>query len=526
MKTIFCVLAFALALLLPGASWAQSYWPDHYDGSRAIGTWTTPTAPINQAGTLVGDNPVWQVKTGGLATDRTVLAELLDRRPLSLTAERFASNAVIFAAVKRLGLGPYGLAASIALPAVADWIAGDLAAHIRKAPDGQGVEKKDPNSCVSNCRVYSWDWSKDSGFYSVSDACAAFALRNYSGNRYTCTNGSQAQTLVITDFVSGAAVGTTWGSVSSQTTPPHDLGWLPASMDDIAPYMTPRVPSVDLPVELVQAGEHIDVVPGPANITTTTPAAQSPYSETTAYPAPAAGVTTSTVLGNPFSLAPDTPTVTSTSNGTASVNPGNMTSTGTNPTGQALPAPAPLSLPTHTTVTSVYNATTNITTNTTTVTQDAGQSVTTVTPTTTITNTTSTSTVINNYSKTTITTNVTNSTVINNFTDNRPPPPPPDATKDASKSLCELFPDILACAKLGEPPGADPLRKETTAVTVTPITFAGGGGCPAPVTFTAYGVHEFSYQALCDKLIYLKVLFLAIAGFFAAYILADSFKVT
>lgn len=90
---------------------------------------------------------------------------------------------------------------------------------------------------------------------------------------------------------------------------------------------------------------------------------------------------------------------------------------------------------------------------------------------------------------------------------------------------CKLNPDRAGCVKLGTPE-SDPLTKKVTPVSVTSINFASSSACPAPLSFTVRGAtYGVSYQPLCDRLFILKALFLAMAGFLAAYILADSFKV-
>lgn len=102
------------------------------------------------------------------------------------------------------------------------------------------------------------------------------------------------------------------------------------------------------------------------------------------------------------------------------------------------------------------------------------------------------------------------------------------ASKPAEKDQatdCDKFPSSVGCTDLGNPT-SDVLNKKTQAVTVVAATFASSSGCPAPLTFTvATRPYSFSYQPLCDRLALLKVLFLAIAGVLAAYILADSFRV-
>jgi hypothetical protein len=93
--------------------------------------------------------------------------------------------------------------------------------------------------------------------------------------------------------------------------------------------------------------------------------------------------------------------------------------------------------------------------------------------------------------------------------------------------LCMLHPDILACQKLGDAPDAGKLSNTQKAVEVVAATFAGSEQCPAAIQFTAFAKpYTISYQPLCDRLAQIKALVLAIAAVLAAYILADSFKVT
>lgn len=100
-------------------------------------------------------------------------------------------------------------------------------------------------------------------------------------------------------------------------------------------------------------------------------------------------------------------------------------------------------------------------------------------------------------------------------------------TKDKDKALdqCEKYPNSAGCSDLGNPT-SDTLNKKTQAVAVVAATFASASGCPSPLSFSVRSLsYSFSYQPLCDRLVLLKVLFLAIAGVLAAYILADSFRV-
>jgi hypothetical protein len=81
--------------------------------------------------------------------------------------------------------------------------------------------------------------------------------------------------------------------------------------------------------------------------------------------------------------------------------------------------------------------------------------------------------------------------------------------------------------ELGSPTGTGETVGATTRdVTVQPVEFAQGGGCPTAPSFTVLGsTYSVSYSPLCDALGNLKYLFLAMAALLAGYILADSFRV-
>lgn len=102
----------------------------------------------------------------------------------------------------------------------------------------------------------------------------------------------------------------------------------------------------------------------------------------------------------------------------------------------------------------------------------------------------------------------------------------PKVPEPEPQTDCEKVPDALGCIKLGEAPAPEKLSKTNVAVSVVAQSFSGGGSCPSPLSFTVIG-HSYavSYQPLCDRLIILKALFMAMAGVMAAFILADSFKV-
>jgi hypothetical protein len=92
---------------------------------------------------------------------------------------------------------------------------------------------------------------------------------------------------------------------------------------------------------------------------------------------------------------------------------------------------------------------------------------------------------------------------------------------------CEDHPDRMGCASFGDPAAADELSKTEKAVTVTPVDFGGGGSCPQPVSFIAFGhSYAFAYTPLCDRLRAVAPILMVLALVASAYILADSFRVS
>ena len=146
-------------------------------------------------------------------------------------------------------------------------------------------------------------------------------------------------------------------------------------------------------------------------------------------------------------------------------------------------------------------------------------------------NTTTTATTTNNYQyagNTVTTTQVTNNITTNNttgaVTNNTSTTTTPKADAP-TKSECEIHPTTIGCSEFGTPT-SDTLKAKTFAVSIVADSFASSSACPAPLSFNVRAAtYAVSYQPLCDRLIYLKALFLAMAAFLAAKILTDSFKV-
>jgi hypothetical protein len=104
---------------------------------------------------------------------------------------------------------------------------------------------------------------------------------------------------------------------------------------------------------------------------------------------------------------------------------------------------------------------------------------------------------------------------------------PADKTADP----CIASPDLVGCLKTDNPV-ADPLTKTTKDLSViTPVTLASASGCPAPLSWSvvmmgrAYSA-SFSYSSMCNFMSSISTLMLALGAFAAAWVLADSFKVS
>jgi hypothetical protein len=101
-------------------------------------------------------------------------------------------------------------------------------------------------------------------------------------------------------------------------------------------------------------------------------------------------------------------------------------------------------------------------------------------------------------------------------------------TPDKTTDLCSQHPDAAACQQLGTPTDGPAIAHATKSISVTPVNFSGSAQCPAPVAFTAMGkAYSFDYSPLCSKLsAVVAPLLAALSALVAAWILADSFKVS
>lgn len=91
--------------------------------------------------------------------------------------------------------------------------------------------------------------------------------------------------------------------------------------------------------------------------------------------------------------------------------------------------------------------------------------------------------------------------------------------KDASP-LCDLFPDIAACADLDTVEDGD-LATKSVALTLGKWgSWGGAGTCPADVSIS-HGL-SWSYKPLCDALGYLRVVIIAVAWLTSAFIVVGA----
>ncbi|HMN20105.1 MAG TPA: virulence factor TspB C-terminal domain-related protein [Ottowia sp.] len=97
---------------------------------------------------------------------------------------------------------------------------------------------------------------------------------------------------------------------------------------------------------------------------------------------------------------------------------------------------------------------------------------------------------------------------------------PPDGKPPGDLGLCEQYPDILACEKMGE---VEPVELETKEIDFQfdeVEGFAGGDTCPPPISVEVVGHEiEFSWEPFCDSLTMIRPLMIAMAWLSAAFIL-------
>lgn len=497
-------------------------------GANGVNTYTliTPTNPAaspvyetHTPVTSIPNNPnyngfTYQANgTGGLTgateTRIPVGANGTATAPITLL-EQIAKPALI-AAVGRILGGPYGTAAVMALPHVVEWFHN---AGIEKSVDGTYFI--DPSSSavctVAPCYTYNVPGIVDSAA-SASIACSLVALKYLADGYPSPVSGTMFGDTNICvvkygPLIGGGSFNVAIAVSSVPAAPPGtDLGVGRATDAQILaklekPVNIPPAVAVDLQTAGQTLPSDAGLTSGPATVPGTTTSTVTP-SQTTS------STTTSTVPNG----ANSTGQPVSTTNTTSSTNYSNntVTQTTTNTTSEPNNGPVTTNITTTTTTANVTNYVTNNShisygNGTTTATNQATQ----------------TQTIAPNP-KDPDTVPITSVPSVKNTNTT---PENTNTTPVPTTAECTSYPDRIGCASFGTPPIADSLSKLTIPVSVTALVFA-HASCPAPVTFTAFArSYEFSYDPFCVQLERIRVLLMALASLGAAYILADSFRIS
>jgi len=294
---------------------------------------------------------IWEAATTGGGAKLTTSASLaVGAGEAAVVAKGVVTGANVFNAFKSVVGGPLGLAL-LAAPPIVNWL---LEQNIRSKPGTKDFEKlKDvPGYAIGDIKGLT-----------QKDVCDSFVASNYPSSKYESYSGSTSsnQCLVTevykpeppqvgwTDVIGRVDI-TTTPSVPADPTKPDS--WLPKSMDDIAPYMTPRPTLPSVVGELLDKGASLPVtspsVTGPATVTAPPVVSTTNNGTETTTSTKTTKSTQSYSTGSPSTGAPVAPKVTSTTNTTTVVTvtnntTGNVINTTTNNTNNPTD---PASLPT------------------------------------------------------------------------------------------------------------------------------------------------------------------------------------
>lgn len=88
-------------------------------------------------------------------------------------------------------------------------------------------------------------------------------------------------------------------------------------------------------------------------------------------------------------------------------------------------------------------------------------------------------------------------------------------------SLCEEFPEVLACIDVGEAPAAESVPTDSVEVdAITPVSVSGVETCPAPIAINlgSHGSYSLSWQPACDVATGVRPVVIALAWLAGAMI--------
>lgn len=489
MKQVFAlvlaVFAFAYAQVSwsqtpsPGVGWQQGISQTGQKVWFGPGTLSKSSASMGQA--------VWDSAMSGGGAKFNLPAKLaVNAGVVDVVAKAVVTGPNIFAGFRAATGGPLGIAL-LAAPAIIDWLnQGGVRPASSGATHGKPFEIKDSQACsVGPCYEYSADLSK-TWHSSATSACLAAKPKDELNPPRTYVFKSSTGSYCTFTYTDPYNPGTVNIELRSRSVAPSPDSWLPASMDDIAPYMTDRAASAAAIQAMLDHNAQFKFtspsVTGPASVSAL------PAKKETPVPAPPPTTSGSTTSGNPHGLSDNTPTVTSSGTGSRDVTIDGKT----------------VSIPTKTTTTSTYNPTTNKTTSETTTTSDPHTVTTTTTPKSDITYSTGpnakgetvstvTSNTVNN-TVTNITNNVTNQTTTTTSTESKPETPSTPSEEKEKEDYTFTDSELGEIPELYKRKYEDGIKgvwdEKLTAIKATPLfslgrdimpSLATSGTCP---TFT------------------------------------------
>lgn len=515
LRLVFGLFALALVSLSASAQEGASV-PGVYRSSGTQQIWDGPGSTYSAAST----GAVLVAGVGGITATSKFSALLADGRAAALTVARFASVSNLFGVAVSLA-GIYGVDYMIHhVPAFADWM---TASGVRQDPaNPTQLQRSDPTVCtVAPCYSYSMAGLPGQTFSSAKAACDLWAPGAVPGG------GGHGVVQPDGRCFAYKADNTFWiaQQVSATSIQPQPANWLPASMDDIAPYMTARVPAGPYLDQVAALGAKVPVTP--VSVTNDPVSEPDPNVRTTNYPKPADKIGAPVqVPGNPFGLADNTPTVTKTTPGTAPLNPGDQSSVGPLPPGVKLGDAVPISTPTTTTDVSTYDPTCSCTRTVSTTAQDGAQVKDTTATTTTFTNTAGKSVVTVSTGTTTTTIDMTTGATL---------APTTVVTKDQTAPAsvptdCDKRPGSVGCSDLGVPAPAEVLPSSVQSVALTPSVFTSAAACPADSVIPVHvgpfsSTATISYAKMCEATsTYVYPLVMLIGAAIAAFVFIGGLK--
>ncbi len=101
-----------------------------------------------------------------------------------------------------------------------------------------------------------------------------------------------------------------------------------------------------------------------------------------------------------------------------------------------------------------------------------------------------------------------------------------DTDVQAVVDPCIANPTRAGCVALGEVPEGEKITALDVPVTFASVVFGSSSGCPAGIPFSMFGIsYSISYAPMCDLMLLLRPLFLALGAAAAAWLFMEGLKV-